>query len=194
MIRLSTASLHGQSRSPSPAEQTVFDMFAHKAAHVGRSLAQSKRLSLGSGPAVDLTQSEQVELVLLSLRSGAKDHVKRGEDLLTLIERVGAMLNVSPRARGGEGTTDVGLHLMRAIAIAELLQQESTQRFARHEPLRRLAEATMTQVVQGFVARFGGNIASEIQRAFPRFARTIRTVWQPVEAKRRLLPWLIKKA
>jgi hypothetical protein len=171
----------------------VFDIFAAQAAQLGGVLVQSKELRLGSAP-VDLGRSEEVEHVLLSLRAAAKDHARRGEDLLTLIERLDAMLKASVSGRPMNGKTDAGLYVLRAVAIAELLQQESAQRFAGHAPLNRLAEATATQLAQGFLARFGGNLATDVQRVFPRFARRLRQNWRPVQKKRRLLPWLINRA
>ncbi len=193
MIRLIRERLHREPAVPSYAERTVFDMFAYQAAHVSGQLAQGKQLRVGAGASVDLAQSDEVELVLLSARTAARDHARRGEDLLALIERLSAMLNASPSGRSGDWKTDAGLHLLRAIAIAELLERESTVRFAQHAPLRRLADATTAELVVGFLARFGGSLPAEVQRAFPRFARALRNAWRPVQAKRRLIPWLVGK-
>lgn len=194
MIRIIRERLHREPAVPSYAERTVFEMFAHQAAQVSGQLAQGKQLSLGAGAPVDLGKSDQVELVLLSIQTAARDHVRRGEDLLALIERVSAMLNASPSGRSGDWNADAGLHLLRAIAISELLEHELAARFTQYAPLSRLAESTTAALVAGFLARFGGNLPTEVQRAFPRFARAVRNAWRPVHAKRRLLPWLVGKA
>lgn len=172
----------------------VFDIFAAQAAQLGGMLFQSKQLQLGNSAPVDLSRSEDVEHVLLSLRAAVKDHLWRNEDLLSLIERLDAMLKASAGARPTDGKTDAGLRVLRGVAIAELLHQESAQRFSGYAPLHRLADATSGKIVQGFLARFGGNLAPEAQRAFPRFARRLRQAWRPVQEKRRLLPWLINRA
>jgi hypothetical protein len=172
----------------------VFDVFAAQAQQVGRMLTQGRQLMLGAGAPVDLGKPEQVEIVLLSIRTAVKDYCRRGEDMLVLIERIGAMLSASNGARSGDGKTDAGLHVLRAIAICELLLRESAQRFSRHAPLGRLAEGTTGQLVQGLVVRFGGNLPTELQRAFPHFSRIGRQRLRPVQERHRLLPWLIKRA
>jgi len=82
---------------------------------------------------------------------------------------------------------------LRAIAIAELPQKKAGQRFTRHAPLHRLTEGATVPLAQGYLARFGGNLPVEVQGAFPRFARAVRDAGRLVQAKRRLLPWLIRK-
>ena len=83
--------------------------------------------------------------------------------------------------------------MLRGIAMAELLHEESRGRFARHEPLRRLADATMASFVPGFVARFGGDLHRKLERAFPGFAAAMRDAWRPIQERRGLLLWLTKR-
>jgi hypothetical protein len=178
---------------PSEHEQTVFDLFGLDVIRVGKALVANKQLALGVGAPVDLGKSDQVEFVLLTIRVAARDHLRRGEDLLTLLDRVDAMLDSSTGRRSTEDGIDVGLCLLHVIAKSELLQEESRKRFARHAPLRNLADKASAELVRGFVARFGGELPKEIQRAFPRFSGAAEEAWRPTRAQRRLLPRLIRK-
>ena len=130
----STLHLHRAPRLPSEAEQRVFSRFAFDVTRVGKLMSQTKQPDLGVGAPLDLGKSEQVELVLLSLRIATRDHVRRGERLLVLLGRIDAMLDASG-GRSSESTVDTGLSLLRAIVRAELLQEESRQRYPRHRAL-----------------------------------------------------------
>ena len=87
--------------------------------------------------------------------------------MLRLIERTGAIVDAARGARGTGGKTDAGLHLLRGIAMAELLHAESVGRFARQAALRVRADAAMASLVDGFLARFGGELPTEVRKAFP---------------------------
>jgi hypothetical protein len=169
----STRCLYRARRLPSEAERRVFNLFAFDVARVGKLLSQTKHPDLGVGLPLDLGKSEQVELVLLSLRLAAKDHLRRGEDLLALLKRIDAMLDASG-GRSSQSTVDAGLSLLRAIARAELLQEESRQRYPQHVALRETTDTATAALARGFVTRFGAHLPRELQRAFPRFAAARR--------------------
>lgn len=179
--------------APSPAEQFVLETFADRVAALGRLLADNRQLRLDGCPPLDVASSTTIEFLLLSIRIAAKQHLQRGEDLLRLIERAGAIVDAARGARPNGSKTDAGIHLLRGIAMAELLHEESRGRFARHEPLRRLADAAMASFVPGFLARFGGELPAEVRRAFPGFAAAMREAWRPIKERRGHLLWLTKR-
>lgn len=175
-------------RLPSEAEQRVFNLFASDVTRVGKLMSQTRQPDLGVGASLDLGKSEQVELVLHSLRFAAKDHVRRGESLLVLLGRIDAMLEASG-GRSSQSTVDTGLSLLRAIARAELLQEESRQRYPRHAALRAATDSATAAFVRGFVSRFGARLPHELERAFPRFAEAVPNASSP--AQRWLRPELV---
>jgi hypothetical protein len=179
---------------PSPAEQVVLESFARHTAALGGVLAASRQLRLEGCAPLDLASSTSLEFLLLSVRMAAKQHLQRGEDLLRLIDRAEAMLDASRGVRPEGTKTDAGIQMLRAIAMAELLHEESRGRFARQESLRQLADGAMASLVNGFVLRFGGDLPAELRKAFPAFAAAIRDAWRPVEARRGLLLWLTKRS
>jgi hypothetical protein len=178
---------------PSPAEQFVLESCADQAAALGRALADSRQLRLEGCAPLDLASATTVEFLLLGIRIATKQHLQRGEDLLRLIERAGAILDAARGARPDGGKTDAGLHLVRGIAMAELVQDESHSRFAQHAGLRERADAAMASLVAGFLARFGGELPAEVRKAFPGFAAAMRDAWRPIQARRGLLLWLTQR-
>lgn len=174
---------HRAPRSPSAAERRVFNWFAFDVARIGRLMSQTKQPDLGVGALLDLGNSDQVELLLLSLRLAARDHVRRGESLFMLLGRIDAMLDASG-GRSSEGTVDAGLTVLRAIVRTELLQEESRQRYPRHAALRELTDTATAALVRGFVSRFGRHLPHELQRAFPQFAEVVRNVSPPAQEER----------
>ena len=189
----STQPQRAEAPGPSPAEQFVLESCAGQASALGRMLADSRQLRLEGCAPLDLASATAIEFLLLGIRIAAKQHLQRGEDLLCLIERAGAILDAARGARADGGKTDAGLHLVRGIAMAELLHEESHARFARHAGLRELADATMTSLVAGYVARFGGELPADVRKAFPGFAATVRDAWRPIQARRGLLLWLTQR-
>ena len=153
----------------------------------------SGQLRLEGCAPLDLTSATTLEFLLLGVRVAAKQHLQRGDDLLRLIERTGAIVAAARGARGDGGKTDAGLHLLRGIAMAELLHAESVGRFARHAALRVRADAAMASLVDGFLARFGGELPTEVRKAFPGFAAAIRDAWRPIKERRGLLLWLTQR-
>jgi hypothetical protein len=195
-MHMTTAITHrrrAEARGPSPAEQFVFDSFASQATLIGRLLADPQRLRLDGCAPVDIGSATTLEFLLLAMRLAAKQHLQRGEDLLRLVERLGEIADAARGARPAGGKTDAALRLVRAVAMAEILHQESRGRFARHAPLASLADAAMAAIVPGFLARFGGELPGELRRAFPGFAAALREAWRPVQARRGLLLWLTKR-
>ena len=174
----STLYLHRAPRLPSEAEQRLFNLFAFDVTRVGRLMSQTKQPDLGVGAPLDLGKSEQVEHLLLSLRIAARDHVRRGESLLVLLGRIDAMLDASG-GRSSKSTVDTGLSLLRAIVRAELLREESRQRYPRHAALREATDTATAALVRGFVSRFGRHLPHELQRAFPQFAEAVRNASPP---------------
>lgn len=179
---------------PSPAEQFVLESCAGEAAALGRALAGSRELRLEGCAPLDLASATTVEFLLLGIRIATKQHLQRGEDLLRLIERAGAILDAARGARADGGKTDAGLHLVRGIAMAELVHEESRGRFARHVGLRELADAAMAALVAGYIARFGGELPAEVRKAFPGLAAAVREAWRPIQARRGLLLWLTPRS
>src|SRR5262245_16290554 len=98
---------------PSDAEQRMFDVFALEARSLGASLLRGKRLLIPGGSALDLANPLHVEFALLSVKTGVKQHVRRGEDLLTLVDRVMGMIEASTRRLQTGLQTDVGLYVLR---------------------------------------------------------------------------------
>lgn len=190
----STQSQRADARGPSTAEQFVLESCAGQAAALGRALADSRQLQLEGCAPLDLTSATTIEFLLLGIRIAAKQHLQRGEDLLRLIERAGAILDAARGARADGGKTDAGLHLLRGIAMAELVHEESHGRFDRHEGLRALADAAMASLVAGFIARFGGEPPAAVRKAFPGFAAAVRDAWRPIQARRGLLLWLTPRS
>lgn len=178
---------------PSPAEQLVLESCADQAAALGAVLAGSRELRLDGCPRLDLASSTTLEFLLLGIRVATKQHLQHGGDLLRLIERTDAILDAARGARGNGGKTDAGLHLVRGIAMAELVRDESRNRFPQHAGLRDRADAAMASLVAGFLAHFGGELPSEVRRAFPGFAAAVREAWRPVKARRGLLLWLTQR-
>lgn len=189
----STRQTPAEAPAPSPAELLVLESCADRAAALGGVLAGSRELRLDGCAPLDLTSATTLEFLLLGIRVATKQHLQRGDDLLRLIERAGAILDAARGARTDGGKTDAGLHLVRGIAMAELVQEESRNRFPRHAPLRERADAAMASLVAGFLARFGGELPGEVRRAFPRFATAMRDAWRPIQARRGLLLWLTQR-
>jgi hypothetical protein len=180
--------------SPSPAERRVLESCADQAILLGRQLYEKHHLVPDGRAPVELTSATTIEFLLLGVRTAAKQHLQRGDDLLALIERTGAMLDAARGARPEGSKTDAGLHLLRGIAMAELVHAESRGRFARHMALRELADTAMTGLVAGYLARFGGELPTEVRKAFPGFAAALREAWRPIQARRGLLLWLTPRS
>jgi len=179
-------------KAPTDAERTIFELFASDARRLGASLAQSPDFRPAHGSAVDLRSAAEAEFVMLSIRTAAKQHLARGEECLTFVERINAMVDASAGAREGTAKTQAALHLLRVIATTELLQAEAQGRFSRQASLRTAAREAAIVLAQGLIARFGGDLPMEVQRAFPRFSRIVRDEWLPTQGRRRLLLWLTK--
>jgi len=179
-------------KAPSGAEHTMFELFASDARRVGTSLAQSPEFRPAQGIAVDLRSAAEAEFVMLSIRTAAKQHLARGEECLTFVERINAMVEASAGAGERTGKTQAALHLLRVIATTELLQAEAQGRFSRHAPLLTAARDAAIVLARGLIARFGGDLPAAVQRAFPRFSRIVRDEWLPTHGRRRLLLWLTK--
>jgi hypothetical protein len=190
----STQSQRTDAPGPSAAERFVLESCAGEAAALGRMLADSRQLRLEGCAPLDLASATTIEFLLLGIRTAAKQHLQQGDDLLRLIERAGAILGAARGARGDGGKTDAGLHLLRGIAMAELVHEESHGRFARHAGLRELADTAMAALVAGFIARFGGELPADVRKAFPGFAAAVREAWRPIKARRGLLLWLTQRA
>ena len=179
-------------RAPTNAESTVFELFASDARRLGTSLAQSPDFRPAQGIAVDLRSAAEAEFVMLSIKTAAKQYLARGEECLTFVERLNAMVEASPGAGERTGKTQAALHLLRVIATTELLQAEAQGRFSRHASLYTAAKEAAIVLARGLIARFGGDLPLAVQRAFPRFSRIVRDEWLPTQGRRRLLLWLTK--
>ena len=179
-------------RAPTDAERTMFELFASDARRLGASLAQSPDFRPAHGSAVDLRSAAEAEFVMLSIKTAAKQHLARGEECLTFVERLNAMVEASAGAGERAGKTQAALHLLRVIATTELLQVEAQGRFSRQASLLAAAREAAIVLARGLIARFGGDLPVAVQRAFPRFSRIVRDEWLPTQGRRRLLLWLTK--
>jgi len=192
-MRSSTLQARAEAPDPSPAELLVLESCADQAAALGGVLAGGRELRLDGCAPLDLASATTLEFLLLGIRVATRQHLARGDDLLRLVERAGAILDAARGARAGGGKTDAGLHLVRGIAMAELVRDESRTRFPQHAGLRERADAAMASLVAGFLARFGGELPGEVRRAFPGFATAMRDAWRPIQARRGLLLWLTQR-
>jgi len=162
-------------QTPAPAEERMFERFAIDVRTVAMTLSYSRRFAVDGRSELDLRDARQAEFGILGLTTAAKQHLRRGEDLLTLVERIMAMIDAG-RSRGpGVTRFEAGLHLLCAVAMAELLQEESA-RYRRDKRLRELADSSMARLSDAFVSRFGSGLPEEVTRVFPRFAQAVSRV------------------
>jgi hypothetical protein len=161
-------------REPSTDETRVFTALAADAASLGALLRRNQRIVLDQGSGVDLADGNEREILAAALRAGTAMHLRGGEDMLTLLERLNRMIEASNPRRDGSPRADLGISLLRAIAIVELLDAEARERFPTSQPLAKLAADSARALAQGFVAAMGTEVPADLKRAFPRFARTVR--------------------
>lgn len=161
-------------QSPAPAEEQTFERFAVDVRTVATALAHSRRIAADGGSELDLRDPRQAEFGILGLSTAAKQHLmRRGEDLLTLVERLTAMIDADRSGGPGRTCFEASLHLVCAVAMAEFLQEEAA-RYRRDVRLREVADSTMARLADGFVICFGSRLPDEVARAFPRFALGVR--------------------
>lgn len=160
-------------REPTADESRVFASLAADACALGSLLRRTSRIKIDRGSSVDLADGDERELLLAALRTGAAQHLRAGEDLLTLLERLDRMLEVSIGKRDPQRRTEVALQLLRAMTICELIETESRVRYPRHEALARLARETLQALTRGYVRALGSRVESDLRRAFPRFCRGV---------------------
>ena len=163
-------------REPNADEVRVFTSLAADASSLGTLLRRTHRIKIDSGDPVDLGDGDEREMLAAALRSGAAQHVRAGEDLLELLERLNRMVEVSIGKRDPQRRTELGIQLLRGIAVCELLESESRDRFPRHAPLAKLAAETSTALARGYLRALGRDVPAPLRRVFPRFFRAVRTV------------------
>jgi hypothetical protein len=154
----------------------VFASLAADAASLGAVLRRSSRVKVDCGAPVDLADGNEREILRAALRTGAAQHLRAGEDLLVLLERLNRMIEVSIGKRDPQRRTELGIQLLRAITICELMETESRERFPHHEPLARLSRETSRSLAQGCIRALGNDVAADLRRVFPRFSRVVRHV------------------
>jgi CRP/FNR family cyclic AMP-dependent transcriptional regulator len=160
----------------SSARARTQELFAVEIRGVGVTLTQTARLVVPGGAALDLSSPEQAEFARLSLQAVARQHLRRDEDLRALVERITAMLQASTRRSRGPAKLDAGLHLVRAIAMAELLEQDA-RADAADGPL---ARGAVESLARGFAARLGVLLPEQAELLFPAFAAMLRRAQNPV--------------
>lgn len=160
-----------------PDEANVFRV--KEALSVATALMRSSRFVGDAGSALSLRDPRGAEFGLLGLSTAAKQHLQRGEDLLTLVERSVAMMDAGIRRQTTGTRIDAGLHLLRAIAMAELLGEEA-DKYRRDTRIREMADRSIARLAEGFVTRFGTNVPEDVARVFPHFAAAVRRVQRPV--------------
>jgi hypothetical protein len=166
-------------RRPSHAEERVFEAFAAEARSIGTRLARDPGFAVPSGSMLDLRDPREAEFALLAAETAAKEHLARHEHLLVLIERTAEMIDASPRRAQPQGKLDAGLHLLRAMAMAELLVAEATTRFRSHTETGARASTAMACLATGMVARLGTRLPPNLVHAFPRFAKAVQRAAHP---------------
>ncbi len=182
-------------RRPVAEEDRVFASLAAEAASLGLLLLKTCRIQLGRGTTVDLALPEERDLLRTALRAAAAQHLDSGADLLTLLERLDRMAEVSIGKRDPSQRIELGIQLLRAMVVCELLQYESRERFSRHLPLRALAADTTATLAGGYVRALGAELPRAVKRIFPRFARCVEEtarshgVLQPSLLQRCLARW-----
>lgn len=165
--------LVSRARRPSDAEQRVFEYFAAEIRSVAARLRRDARLTLANGSSIDLGTTSGAEFAGAALESAARDHLRRQEDLLALIERLGSMIGASAHRFDPALRIDAGLHLVRAVAMGELLAREAATRFSAHPPTVARSEAALECLAEALTARLGASASPAVARAFPRVARAL---------------------
>ena len=163
--------LHSQ--IPSRAEVQSFECFAIEIRTVASALAYSARLSVDDHPESDFFDAAQASHEFVSLTAAATQNLHRGDDLLTLVERLTGVESAGPGSGVARSPRGTGLHLLCVIAKAELLQREAA-RYRHDTRLSELAESSMARLADGYVIRFGSRLPDGIIRAFPGFAHAVR--------------------
>jgi hypothetical protein len=158
-------------REPTLDESRVLNALAGDAISLGELLQRTPRVKLDAGNAVDLGSGDEREILAAALRAGAAQHLRAGEDLLALVERLDRMLGASAGRRDIGRRAELGIVLLRAIAIVELLDQESRDRFPHAADLVRLATEAMSALAHGYTRVLGKDVPPDLRRAFPRFTR-----------------------
>jgi hypothetical protein len=158
-------------REPTVDESRVLNALAADAISLGQLLQRTPRVKLDAGEAVDLADGDEREILAAALRAGAAQHLRAGEDLLALVERLDRMLGASAGRRDIGRRADLGIVLLRAIAIVELLDEESHDRFPHAAALARVATDAMSALAQGYTRVLGTDVPHDLRRVFPRFAR-----------------------
>ncbi len=77
-------------REPTVDESRVLNALAADAISLGELLQRTPRVKLDAGEAVDLGDGDEREILAAALRAGAAQHLRAGEDLLALVERLEA--------------------------------------------------------------------------------------------------------
>lgn len=169
-------------REPTVDESRVLNALAADAISLGELLQRTPRVKLDAGDAVDLGDGDEREILAAALRAGAAQHLRSGGDLLALVERLDRMLGASAGRRDIGRRADLGIVLLRAMAIAELLDAESHQRYPHATALAHLATDATHALARGYTRVLGQDVPPDLRRAFPRFTRVL------VEAERRDAP------
>jgi len=152
------------------ASALPLERFAIEVRSVGVTLDRTARLMVAGGAALDLSRPEQAEFVRLNLQTLARQHLRRGEDLPALVERINAMLGASTRRSRAAAKLDASLHLVRAIAMGELLQRATGSQVADRMAAADVAESAVECLARAYAARLGAQLPDEAERVFPRFA------------------------
>jgi hypothetical protein len=160
-------------REPTLDESRVLNALAGDAISLGELLQRTPRVKLDAGNAVDLGNGDEREILAAALRAGAAQHLRAGEDLLALVERLDRMLGASAGRRDAGRRADLGIVLLRAIAIVELLDEESQDRYPHAAALARVATEAMSALAHGYTRVLGKDVPPDLRRVFPRFTRAV---------------------
>ncbi len=92
-------------REPTVDESRVLNALAADAISLGELLQRTPRVKLDAGEAVDLGDGDEREILAAALRAGAAQHLRAGEDLLALVERLEPSSSCSTRNRATASLT-----------------------------------------------------------------------------------------
>jgi CRP/FNR family cyclic AMP-dependent transcriptional regulator len=165
--------------APPATRASTLERFAIEVRSVGVTLARTARLVVAGGAALDLSSPEQAEFVRLNLHTVSRQHLRRGEDLAALVERITAMLHASTRRSRAAAKLDASLHLVRAIAMGELLQRAAGSETADRMYAADVAEGAVDCLAKAYAARLGTELPEEVERLFPRFAAALARIPRP---------------
>ena len=161
------------SPGPGRAEMQSFECFATEIRTLASALAYRSRRLADDHSERTLRDVALASREFDSIGAAATQNLRRGEDLLTLVERLMGIVSATCGSGIARSPLGTGLHLLCVIAKAELLQRKAA-RYRHDIRLGELAGHSMARLTEEFVVRFVSRLPDGIARAFPKFAYSVR--------------------